>query len=225
MLVVAVTPDDEVLFVEQPRAPGQAHHRMPAGWSATTTATPRIRGATRTGRETGWEPGRVGAGDGADHARHEQRRIALVQAWTCAGSATAAAWAWNRSRCTCRVQAPAWLTEAARLRAGPETVGRAVDARARAGRIAPRLSHAACRHPAVAAGSRTGPGAARGRALAIPADRRPRRPGRAVRAGAARAAAVRTRPPHRLGHRHRRHHRAASERWTRARSCRRTRGW
>lgn len=62
VLVIAVTPDDHVLFVEQYRVPlGARTIEMPAGLVGDGDAGDTVEAAARREliEETGWEPGRV----------------------------------------------------------------------------------------------------------------------------------------------------------------------
>jgi len=62
VLVIAVTPDDEVLFVEQYRVPlGARTIEMPAGLVGDEDEEDSLEDAARREliEETGWEPGRV----------------------------------------------------------------------------------------------------------------------------------------------------------------------
>lgn len=62
VIVIAVTPDDEVLFVEQYRAPlGARTIEMPAGLVGDDRAEDTLAEAARREliEETGWSPGRV----------------------------------------------------------------------------------------------------------------------------------------------------------------------
>ncbi len=62
VIIIACTPDDEVLFVEQPRVPlGARTIEMPAGLVGDDHADDTLEAAARRElvEETGWEPGTV----------------------------------------------------------------------------------------------------------------------------------------------------------------------
>jgi ADP-ribose pyrophosphatase len=84
VIVVAVTPDDEVLFVEQYRVPlGARTIEMPAGLVGDDHAHDTLEAAARRelAEETGWEPGRVEVLlVGPTSAGMSNERIAFVRA-------------------------------------------------------------------------------------------------------------------------------------------------
>ena len=84
VIVVAVTPDDEVLFVEQYRVPlGARTIEMPAGLVGDDHAHGTLETAARLElvEETGWEPGRVDVLlVGPTSAGMSNERIAFVRA-------------------------------------------------------------------------------------------------------------------------------------------------
>jgi len=84
VLVVAVTPDDEVLFVEQPRVALEGRTiEMPAGLVGDTHGADTLESAAARElvEETGWEPGRVEVLTvGYTTPGMSNERIALVRA-------------------------------------------------------------------------------------------------------------------------------------------------
>ena len=84
VIIIAVTPADEVLFVEQLRVPlGARTIEMPAGLVGDESAEDTLLGAARREliEETGWEPGRVELLlVGPTSAGMSNERIAFVRA-------------------------------------------------------------------------------------------------------------------------------------------------
>ncbi|RPE75509.1 NUDIX hydrolase [Vulcaniibacterium tengchongense] len=84
VIVIAVTPDDKVLFVEQQRVPlGAPTIEMPAGLVGDDHATDTLEDAARRElvEETGWKPGRVEVLlIGPTSAGMSNERIAFVRA-------------------------------------------------------------------------------------------------------------------------------------------------
>lgn len=84
VIIIAVTPDDEILFVEQFRHPLQAGTiEMPAGLVGDDHAHDTLQQAARREliEETGWEPGRVDVLlIGPTSAGMSNERIAFVRA-------------------------------------------------------------------------------------------------------------------------------------------------
>ena len=84
VIIIACTPDDEVLFVEQPRVPlGARTIEMPAGLVGDDHADDTLEAAARRElvEETGWEPGTVEVLlVGPTSAGMSNERIAFVRA-------------------------------------------------------------------------------------------------------------------------------------------------
>ncbi len=84
VIIIAVTPDDEVLFVEQFRVPlGSRTIEMPAGLVGDDHATDTLASAAHRElvEETGWEPGRVEVLlTGPTSSGMSSERIAFVRA-------------------------------------------------------------------------------------------------------------------------------------------------
>jgi ADP-ribose pyrophosphatase len=84
VIIIAVTPDDRVLFVEQYRVPlGARTIEMPAGLVGDDHATDTLESAARRElvEETGWEPGHVDVLlTGPTSAGMTSERIAFVRA-------------------------------------------------------------------------------------------------------------------------------------------------
>lgn len=117
VLVVAVTPDDEVLFVEQPRAAlGKRTIEMPAGLVGDDDGSDTLESAARRElvEETGWEPGRVEVlVVGPTTPGMSNERIALVRAWDLrrVGDGGGVGLESITVHTVPRAQAPAWLMQ------------------------------------------------------------------------------------------------------------------
>ena len=104
VIVIAVTPADEVLFVEQYRIPlGARTIEMPAGLVGDDHAQDTLVDAARREliEESGWSPGRVDVLlVGPTSSGMSNERIAFVRARDLTRSAKAAAWTARTSPCT-----------------------------------------------------------------------------------------------------------------------------
>ncbi|MDO5505528.1 MAG: NUDIX hydrolase [Pseudoxanthomonas suwonensis] len=115
VIVIAVTPDDEVLFVEQHRIPlGASTIEMPAGLVGDDHDHDSLESAARRElvEETGWEPGRVDVLlVGPTSAGMTNERIAFVRATGLrkVGSGGGVGDEAITVHAVARAQAPAWL--------------------------------------------------------------------------------------------------------------------
>ena len=115
VIIIACTPDDEVLFVEQPRVPlGARTIEMPAGLVGDDHADDTLEAAARRElvEETGWEPGTVEVLlVGPTSAGMSNERIAFVRATglTRVGPGGGDETEDITVHAVARSQAPAWL--------------------------------------------------------------------------------------------------------------------
>ncbi|NLW95406.1 NUDIX hydrolase [Luteimonas wenzhouensis] len=115
--IIAVTPGDEVLFVEQPRAAvGKRTIEMPAGLVGDGDGEDTLESAARRElvEETGWEPGRVEVlAVGCTTPGMSNERIALVRALDLrkVGDGGGVGVESITVHAVPRAQAPAWLLQ------------------------------------------------------------------------------------------------------------------
>ena len=120
VIIIAVTPDDDVLFVEQYRVPLQRRTiEMPAGLVGDDVAGDTLEDAARREliEETGWEAGRVQVlMTGPTSSGMSSERIAFVRATrlTRVGAGGGVAGEDITVHAVARSQAPAWLVAKSR---------------------------------------------------------------------------------------------------------------